>query len=67
MQPPIFSCLNYLHNMGIFVIEIFLLDFPFKGRNFEIEVCNFSGVIHTVEIISEVSLWIQFQQCHLHH
>jgi hypothetical protein len=44
--------------MGIFAIEIFLLDFPFKRRKRTCKVClifqrshiNFSGVIDTSEI-----------------
>jgi hypothetical protein len=43
--------------MGIFAIEIFLLDFPFKGRKRTCKVClrfqrchiNFSGVNDTAE------------------
>jgi hypothetical protein len=50
--------------MGIFAIEIFLLDFPFKGRKRNCEVClrfqrchiKFSGGIDTSEIVSAVSL-----------
>jgi hypothetical protein len=50
--------------MGIFAIEIFLLDFPFKGRKRACNVClriqrchiNFSGVNDTAEIVSAVPL-----------
>jgi hypothetical protein len=49
--------------MGIFAIEIFLLDFSFKGRKMTCKVClifqrcdiNFRGVIDTAEIVSAVT------------
>jgi hypothetical protein len=50
--------------MGIFAIEIFLLDFPFNRRKRTCKVClrfqrrhiNFRGVIDTAEIVSAVSM-----------
>jgi hypothetical protein len=55
--------------MGIFAIEIFLLDFPLKGRKRTCKVClrvqrchinfsgnRFSGVIDTAETVSVVSI-----------
>jgi hypothetical protein len=62
--------------MGIFAIDIFLLDFPFKGRKRTCKVClrfqrchiNFSGVIDTAEIVSTVSMTPRklFQRCQWH-
>jgi hypothetical protein len=59
-----------LYSMGIFANEIFLLDFPFKGRkslfeilavSYKFQQCHwhhrnhFSSVIHTAAIVSAVS------------
>jgi hypothetical protein len=66
MATPKFFLLKvpYLYSMGIFAIEIFLLDFPFKGRKRTCKVClrfqrchiNFSGVIDFAEIVSAASM-----------
>jgi hypothetical protein len=66
-QPPTFFCFKYLYSMGIFAIDIFLLDFPFNRRKRTCEVylrfqrchINFSGVIDTKEIVSAVSMTSQ--------
>jgi hypothetical protein len=62
--------------MGIFVIDIFLLDFPFTGRKRNSKVClrfqlcdiYFSGVVDNEEIFSAVSLTLRksFQRCKWH-
>jgi hypothetical protein len=62
--------------MGLYAIEIFLLDFPFNRRKTTCKVClrfqrchiNFSSVIDTAEIVSAVSMTPlkSFQRCQCH-
>jgi hypothetical protein len=54
-NPQLFSASStcIMYSMGVFAIEIFLLDFPFKGRKGLVKsIWDFSGV----KLISAVSL-----------